>query len=216
LIEAGQATRVPQGRRAARPAGTRALVPLASALALVPLGLLLWDTATGGLGAEPVEALVRRTGWWALTLLVATLAVTPLRRLTGWNPLIKVRKPLGLIAFGYASLHLLSYVVIDQWFGITYIIDDILNRPFITAGFTAFLLLVPLALTSRRDSIRRLGGRRWQRIHRLIYPAALLAVLHYYWLVKADTSRPLLFAGIVVVLLLLRLPIPRAGSPTRS
>jgi methionine sulfoxide reductase heme-binding subunit len=211
LTQAGLATRTSEGRRSAGPAAPRALVLSASLIALAPLGLLLWDVATGGLGVEPVEALIRRTGWWALTILVATLAVTPIRRVTGWNRIIQIRKPLGLIAFLYAVLHFLSYVVVDQWFGITYIIDDILNRPFITAGFTAFLLLIPLAATSTRDSIRRLGGRRWRRIHSLIYPAALLAVLHYYWLVKADTSKPVLFGTILIVLLLMRVRLPRGA-----
>jgi methionine sulfoxide reductase heme-binding subunit len=189
---------------------------------LFPFLKLLWDAGTGGLGVEPVEALLRRTGWWALTLLVATLAVTPLRRLSGWNRLITLRKPLGLIAFFYATTHFLVYVGVDQFFGISYILSDILERPFITVGFLAFLLLVPLAATSRREAIRRMGGKRWRRLHRLIYPAALLGVLHYYWLVKADTTRPLLFAALVIVLLGARIvaaprtsgaAAPRAVSP---
>jgi sulfoxide reductase heme-binding subunit YedZ len=193
-----------------------ALPLIVTLLALVPLLNLGFDAATGGLGVEPVERLIRRTGWWGLTLLVATLAVTPVRRLTGWNQLIKARKPLGLMAFFYVCLHLLSYVVIDQFFGFSYIIEDILERPFITAGFTAFLLLLPLAATSTKGAIRRLGGKRWQRLHRLIYPASLLAVLHYFWLVKADTRPPLLYAAIVITLLLLRVHLPvRARSPRR-
>jgi methionine sulfoxide reductase heme-binding subunit len=195
-----------------------ALPLIATLLALIPLIKLGYDAGTGGLGVEPVERLIRRTGWWGLTLLVATLAVTPVRRLTGWNQLIKVRKPLGLMAFFYVCLHFLSYVVIDQFFAFSYIIEDILERPFITAGFTAFLLLLPLAATSTKRAIRWLGGKRWQRIHWLIYPAALLAVLHYYWLVKADTRPPLLYAAIVITLLLLRVRLPvgvRASRPTR-
>ncbi|MEX2571301.1 MAG: protein-methionine-sulfoxide reductase heme-binding subunit MsrQ [Gemmatimonadota bacterium] len=181
--------------------------PIAAAaalLALVPLANIGWDAVTGGLGAEPVEALMRRTGWWALTLLVITLAVTPVRRFSGWNSLIQARRPLGVIAFAYASLHFTIYITIDQWFAVQYIVEDILERPFITAGFAALVLLTPLAATSTRNSIRRIGGKRWRRLHRLIYPAALLAVLHYFWLVKADTRPPLLYAGIVIVLLLLR------------
>ena len=186
-------------------------------LVLIPLVILGIDIVTGGLGVEPVEAGIRRTGWWALTLLVATLAVTPLRRITGWNQLIEARKPLGLAAFGYACLHLFGYVVVDQWFGWTYIVEDILERPFITAGFTTFLLLLPLALTSTKGAIRRLGGRRWRRLHRLIYPASLLGVLHYFWLVKADTRPPLLYAAIVVVLLALRVYNPFARKhPSRD
>lgn len=187
---------------------------IATLLAFIPLALILFDTATGGLGAEPVEALMRRTGWWALTLLVATLAVTPVRRITGWNRLIAVRRPLGLMAFLYASLHFLNYIVIDQWFGWEYIIEDILERPLITAGFTALLLLIPLAATSTKGAIRRLGGKRWRRLHRLIYPAALLGVLHYFWLVKADKTPPLIYAAIVVTLLGLRIWNPFARKPS--
>lgn len=184
-------------------------------LALVPLGKLVVDAFTGGLGVDPVAALLLRTGWWALTCLVITLAITPLRRLTGWNRIIRLRKPLGLIAFLYTTIHLLVYVVIDQGLGMSYILDDILERPFITAGFAAFLLLVPLAATSSRAAIRRIGGKRWQRIHRLIYPAALLGVLHYFWLVKLDTTMPLLYGAIVVVLLVARVLLPRR-APARE
>jgi sulfoxide reductase heme-binding subunit YedZ len=183
---------------------------MAAVLAFVPLANILFDAATGGLGAEPVEALVRRTGWWALTLLVVTLAVTPVRRLSGWNRLIQIRRPVGVIAFVYAALHFIVYVAIKQWFALSYIIEDILERPFITAGFAALCLLVPLAATSTRNSIRRLGGKRWQKLHTLIYPAAMLGVLHYFWLVKADTRPPLLYAAILATLLLLRFkPVQR-------
>lgn len=154
-----------------------------------------------------MEALLRRTGWWGLTLLVATLAITPLRRWTGWNRLIQVRRPLGVLAFVYATLHFLVYLTLDRWFAFEYILEDILERPFITAGFTALLLMLPLALTSTRDSIRRLGGKRWRRLHRLVYPAAMLGVLHYYWLVKADTTRPLIYAVLLGASLTFRLPI---------
>jgi len=183
-------------------------------LALVPLAKLAYDAGTGGLGVEPIESFIRRSGFWALTLLVATLAVTPVRRFTGWNKLIQARKPLGLMAFGFATVHLLTYAAVDQFFGFSYILEDILERPFITAGFTAFLLLLPLALTSTKASIRRLGGKKWRRIHSLIYPAGLLAVLHYYWLVKADTRPPLLYAAIVIILLLLRVKFPIGSRAT--
>jgi sulfoxide reductase heme-binding subunit YedZ len=208
------------GPPAVRPrgAGRPRKVPLgtiAALLATIPFLLLLSDLLRGTLGVDPVDAGIRRTGWWALTLLVATLAVTPVRRITRWNRLIDIRKPLGIAAFAYATLHLIGYVAIEQWFGWSYILEDILERPFITAGFTAFLLLVPLAATSTRNSIRRLGGRRWQRLHRLIYPASLLGVLHYYWLVKADTRPPLTYGAIVVVLLALRVwnPLERKAPP---
>ena len=189
----------------------------ATALALVPLALLIGDAVTGGLGVEPIETVTHRTGWWALTLLLATLTVTPLRRITGWNRLIEVRKPLGLSAFLYVSLHFTTYVALDQWFAISYIIEDIAERPYITVGFTAFLLLIPLAATSTRGAIRRLGGRKWQRLHRLIYPAAVLGVLHFFWLVKADTREPLTFAAVLAVLLLMRVPaVSRSLRPRRA
>ena len=196
---------------------TRDRLPLARialVLTLIPLGLILYDIANGTLGADPVEALRRRTGWWSLTLLIATLAVTPLRRLTGWSRIIQVRKTVGLMSFVYALLHFVVYISIDQWFALEYIIEDIVERPFITAGFISFLMLIPLAITSRRDSIRRMGGKRWQRLHRLIYPAAALGVLHYFWLVKADTTKPVIFGVVLAVLLLLRvvLPAPKASK----
>ncbi len=186
---------------------------IATALAAIPLAKIFYDLFTGGLGVDPIEELIRRTGWWALTLLVATLAVTPVRRFTGWNRLIQVRKPLGLMAFLYACLHFLTYVGIDQFFALSYIIEDILERPYITAGFTALVMLSALAATSRRDSIRKLGGKKWRRIHSMIYPAALLGVLHYYWLVKADTRPPLVYAAVVVILLAARV---RPGAPKGS
>ena len=170
-----------------------------------------WTSRPAGSAVEPVEAITHRTGWWALTLLLVTLAVTPIRRLTGWNPLIKLRRPLGLFAFFYATLHVLTYFGLDQFFDLSYIAEDILERPYITVGFTAWVLLVPLAVTSTRGWIRRLGGR-WQALHRLVYVSAGLAVLHFLWLVKADTREPLIFAAVLVFLLLFRLPIRRWSS----
>jgi sulfoxide reductase heme-binding subunit YedZ len=169
-------------------------------LGLLPLALLVYDGWTNNLTAEPIKEITLRTGWWALTLLLATLAVTPLRRLSGWNPLIQLRKPLGLFAFFYASLHVLTYFGLDQLFELRYLLEDVLERPYITVGFVAWLLLVPLAVTSTKGWIRRLG-RRWQVLHRLIYPAAGLAVLHFFWSVKADILEPLVFAVILAVLL---------------
>ncbi|MEX2584252.1 MAG: protein-methionine-sulfoxide reductase heme-binding subunit MsrQ [Gemmatimonadota bacterium] len=199
-----------------KPAARLPLARIAGVLAFLPLANIAFDAATGGLGVEPVETLVRRTGWWALTLLVVTLAVTPVRRLSGWNRLIQIRRPVGVIAFVYAVVHFSIYISLEQWFALSYIIEDILERPFITAGFLALCLLTPLAATSTRSSIRKLGGKRWQRLHRLIYPASLLAVLHYFWLVKADTRPPLLYAAIVITLLLLRVKLPsRAGDVSK-
>ncbi len=181
-------------------------------LCLLPLGLLVWDAFTDGLGAEPIEAITHRTGFWGLTLLLVTLAVTPVRRLTGWNRIVQLRRLLGLFAFFYVALHFLTYVVLDQFFALEFIVEDVLERPYITVGFAAFLLLIPLAVTSTKGMIRRLGGRRWQRLHRLVYLSAILAVLHFLWLVKADLQRPLIFAALLAVLLALRLPL----HPKRS
>ncbi len=175
-------------------------------LCLLPAVVLVWDAFTDGLGAEPIEAVTHRTGWWGLTLLLVTLAVTPVRRLTGWNRVIQLRRLLGLFAFFYVSLHFLTYLF-DQFFQLEYIIEDVVKRPYITAGFAAYLLLIPLAATSTQGMIRRLGGKRWQRLHRLVYLSAILAVLHFFWLVKADLQRPLLFAAALAVLLAFRLPL---------
>ncbi|HEX6132814.1 MAG TPA: protein-methionine-sulfoxide reductase heme-binding subunit MsrQ [Longimicrobiales bacterium] len=146
-----------------------------------------------------------RTGFWTLVLLMVTLAITPLRRITGWNRVIQFRRLVGLFAFFYATLHFLTYVVLDLFFDFGAVAADIAKRPYITVGFTAFLLLIPLAATSTRGSIRRLG-RNWIRLHRLIYVSAALAVLHFYWKksAKADVFEPLLFIGILAVLLLFR------------
>jgi methionine sulfoxide reductase heme-binding subunit len=184
------------------------------AIGLLPLLLTAADLWRDTLGANPIEALTHRTGFWALVLLLATLGVTPLRRITGWNAIIQIRRPLGLFAFFYAALHLAIFVGVDHAFAVEQIVTDVLERPYVTAGMAAFLLLVPLAATSTRGMVRRLGGRRWQLLHRLVYPAAGLAVLHFVWLVKADLRRPLTFGFILLVLLLLRLLKPRRSSGT--
>jgi methionine sulfoxide reductase heme-binding subunit len=176
---------------------------------LLPLLLLADRARRGALGANPIELLTHRTGWWALALLLATLAVTPLRRLTGRNELARVRRPLGLFAFFYATLHLLVYFVLDQGVEFGYLLEDVLERPFITAGFAAWLLLLPLAVTSTRGWVRRLG-RRWRPLHRLAYLAAGLGVLHFAWGVKADLREPLLFAALLALLLGARL-VPRSS-----
>jgi sulfoxide reductase heme-binding subunit YedZ len=176
--------------------------------ALMPAAWLAWDGARGGLGANPIEAIMLRTGWWGLVLLTVTLAITPLRRLTGWHSIVRVRRLLGLFAFFYICLHLTNYVVVDQWFDFQMILEDITERPFITVGFTAWLMLLSLAITSTRGWIRRLG-RKWQRLHRLVYVAASLGALHFFWKVKADTREPLVFVAILAVLLLLRVPVLR-------
>lgn len=164
-----------------------------------------------GLGANPIEELTHWSGRSALVILLAALAVTPIRRLTGWNVVQKVRRPVGLFAFFYAAIHFTVYIVLDQFFGWEYIFEDITERPFIIAGFSAFVLLVPLAITSTRGWIRRLG-RNWQRLHRLVYPAGVLAVVHFFWVTKADDLWPFVTGGVLVVLLLLRFPLGLRGT----
>lgn len=196
------------GNPAPRRSSLRAVRLAVFALCLLPVAWLLFDAATGGLGANPVEAITHRTGWWALTLLMATLAITPARRVTDWNDLIRFRRMVGLFAFFYATLHVLVYFGLDQLFAFDYLLEDIADRPYITVGFTAWLLLIPLAITSTRGWVRRLG-RRWRTLHRLVYVSAALGVVHFLWLVKADTREPLIFAGVLAVLLGARL-VPRS------
>jgi len=167
---------------------------------LAPLAVLLADLSGGRLGAEPIRAAELRTGIWALTLLVVTLAITPLRRLTGWNVLGGYRRMLGLFAFTYVCLHFLTWFGVDQFFALAYIGKDIVKRPYITVGFASFLLMIPLAITSTNKMMRRLG-RRWQQLHRLVYVTAAFGVWHYYWQVKRDVREPLVYAAILAVLL---------------
>jgi methionine sulfoxide reductase heme-binding subunit len=177
---------------------------LACVAALIPLVRLGIGAFTGALGANPIEVITRATGEWTLILLLVTLAVTPARRLTGLNWLLRLRRMLGLTAFFYACLHLVTYLWLDQFFDLAAIARDIVKRPFITAGFTAFLLLLPLAITSTDAMVRRLGGRRWMALHRLVYLATAVGVLHYWWLVKADVSEPFFYAVILAILLAAR------------
>jgi sulfoxide reductase heme-binding subunit YedZ len=183
--------------------GFRIAKAAAFVLAALPAVVLAVDGLRGNLTADPIEEITHRTGWWALTLLMVTLAVTPFRRLTGWNQLVQLRRMLGLFAFFYAALHLLTYVVLDLFFAFDILLEDVMERPYITVGFAAFLMLLALAVTSTKGSIRRLG-RRWRQLHRLVYLAALLGVVHFYWQVKADTREPLIYAGVLLVLLAAR------------
>jgi sulfoxide reductase heme-binding subunit YedZ len=175
--------------------------PAVFGLCLIPLVWLAWDGVTGRLGANPVEAVVRRTGVWAINLLLISLAITPARRLPGGSRLIVFRRMLGLFAFFYAGLHLMTYVGLDQFFAVRDIVKDVVKRPFITIGMASFVLLVPLAVTSTNRMIARLGGARWRMLHRLAYVIAIGGVLHYFWLVKADIRSPLLYAGFLALLL---------------
>jgi len=176
------------------------------AACLIPAALLGVAIAYQQLGANPLETIRDTTGIWTLRFLILTLTVTPLRRLTGRHSIIRLRRMLGLFAFFYAMLHFVSYVWLDQFFAFDSMIEDLEKRPFIMAGYASFGLLIPLAITSTRKWIARLGGRRWQLLHRLIYVSAAAGVVHYFWRVKLDVQRPILYGIILLVLLLLRYP----------
>ena len=184
---------------------------------LAPLVRLLVLGFTDGLGANPVEFVTRSTGTWALVMLCVTLAVSPVRRITGWQVLGRLRRRLGLLCFGYACLHVLAYLWFDQWFEVAAILRDLLRRPFITAGALAFLLLVPLAATST-DAMMRWLGRRWSALHRCIHAVVVLALLHYAWhkAGKNDLVEPLLYAAVVAVLAALRFWPGRSSAGTRK
>lgn len=196
------------------------LKPVVFLASLGPLAWLIWAGLTGNLSANPLSDLTNETGVWALRFICASLAITPLRRLTGWNWLTRFRRMIGLYAFFYGSLHFLVYTIVDKFAGLEFIDgivawstarnlllavwDDVYKRPFITIGFTALVLMLPLAITSTAGWIRRMGGKRWAALHRLVYITGVAAVVHYYWLVKADVSRPLTYAAVVALLLGLR------------
>jgi len=181
-------------------------------LCLVPLGWLGWRGFQQDLGPNPIEFITHATGDWTLRFLVITLTVTPLRRLAGLPQLIRFRRMLGLFAFFYGCLHFITYIWLDQFFDIGAMVKDVMKRPFITAGFVAFVLMIPLAATSTAGWIRRLGGRRWQMLHRLIYISAVAGVVHFYWLVKSDIREPAMYGAMVGVLLLYRVARLRAVS----
>lgn len=174
--------------------------------ALLPFARLMLFAFTDRLGANPIEFITRNTGDWTLYFLCITLAVTPLRRLSGWNWLIRLRRMLGLFAFFYATLHFITFLWFDHFFDVDEMLKDVMKRPFITMGFTAFVLLIPLAVTSTNAMVRRLGGKRWQWLHRTIYVIAPLGILHFWWMKagKNDFEQPILFGSIVALLLLLR------------
>jgi len=182
----------------------RVLKPALFILALVPLGLLVYGVLTETLSANPLDDITDETGTWTLRFIVITLSITPLRRITGWNQLLQLRRMFGLYAFFYGSLHFFTYLYFDKFFEWSEILVDIPKRPFILLGFTAFSLMIPLAATSTDRITKWMGGKRWQILHRLIYATAICGVIHYLWLVKADTQRPLTYGAIVAVLLLYR------------
>jgi sulfoxide reductase heme-binding subunit YedZ len=179
--------------------------PVVFLLCLLPLATLGWRALHGELTANPIEFITHATGDWTLRFLVITLCVTPFRKILHVPELIRFRRMLGLFAFFYACLHFTTYIWLDKFFDLSEMWKDIAKRKYITVGFTAFLLLIPLAVTSTAGWIRRLGGKRWQMLHRLIYFSAILGVIHYYWLVKSAVIRPLTYGAIVAALLLWRL-----------
>lgn len=183
---------------------------------LVPATLLAWDAYQGRLGANPIEFATRATGVLTLVFLFITLAVTPLRKLTGANWLVKFRRLVGLYAFFYGFLHFLTYTWFDKFFNAREIVEDVSNRPFITIGMASFLLLVPLAVTSTNGMIKRLGGKRWAKLHKLTYVAAIGGVIHYYMGVKVDTTVPILFAVVLAVLLGYRWIKSRMDAATKN
>ena len=173
--------------------------------ALVPLALLLWDVYHKRVGANPPEFMTRTTGMLTLVFLTITLAVTPLRRITGLNWLVKFRRLLGLFAFFYAFLHLITYISFERYFNLRSVPADVVSRPFIAFGMVAFFLMIPLAITSTNKMIKRIGGKRWNRLHQLVYAAGIAGALHYWLLVKSDTRLPLTFAFVLLLLLAHRL-----------
>lgn len=182
--------------------------PVVFLICLLPLTMLLWDGFHAALGANPVEKITHRTGDWSLRFLLVTLSVTPLRKLFGWKFLMRYRRMFGLFAFFYVCLHFSTYLVFDHFFDLGEIAKDIVKRPYITVGFTAFVLLIPLAVTSTNKMKKRLG-KRWQRLHQLVYVVAVCGILHYLWLVKADLLQPLIHAAILILLLGVRVWLQR-------
>ena len=172
---------------------------------LLPVASLLWRGLHNGLTANPIEFITHATGDWTLRFILVTLCITPLRKLLALPELIRFRRMVGLFAFFYGCLHFTTYIWLDKFFDLKEVWKDIAKRPYITVGFLAFVLLIPLAITSTAGWIRRLGGRRWQLLHRAIYISAVAGVIHYYWLVKSAVLRPLAFGAIIAVLLIWRL-----------
>jgi methionine sulfoxide reductase heme-binding subunit len=169
------------------------------------MGLLVLRGVAGDLSANPIKDITEETGIWTLRFIVLTLTITPLRKISGWAPLVRFRRMIGLYAFFYGSLHFVTYIYLDQFFAFDEILRDVVKRPFITVGFAAFLMMIPLALTSPKIIAKWMGGKKWRLLHRLVYFTALGGVIHYLWLVKADKQRPLMYGGILVVLLGYRL-----------
>jgi len=189
---------------------------LAFVLCLAPAFWLGWRGWHEDLSANPIEFITRYTGDWTLRFLVVTLSVTPLRKLLGLPDLIKFRRMIGLYAFFYGVLHFTTYIWLDKFFDLREMLHDVVKRPFITAGFTAFVLMIPLAVTSTKGWIRRMGGKRWSMLHRLVYMSAVAGVIHYYWLVKSAITRPVFYGCLVALLLSIRAAYWAFGRRTRT
>jgi sulfoxide reductase heme-binding subunit YedZ len=179
----------------------RIVKPAVFLAALAPFLWLVYNAFWGDLGANPVETITNQTGIWTLRLIVATIAITPIRWLTRWNPIITLRRMIGLFAFFYGTLHFSIYFVLDRSLMFDGLWEDIVKRPYITMGFSGFVLMIPLAFTSTKGWIRRLGGPRWNLLHKLVYVTAILGVIHYWWKVKLDVTNPMIYAAIVAILL---------------
>ena len=182
------------------------LKPVVFIFCLLPLMMIMWQAFTNGLGANPAETILDAMGNWAVYFLLITLTVTPLRRLTGWGGIVRLRRMFGLFVFFYASLHLLSYIWFDQYFDWHEIVNDIIKRPFISLGFMTFVLLIPLMLTSNKAMIIRLKAN-WKRLHQLVYPIAIMATVHFFLMTRADFQQPVIIALILSVLLMYRLVV---------
>ena len=189
---------------------------LISVNALLPLGLLVFDAVNGGLGANPLEFFLRTTGVLTLIFLLITLAVTPLRKLFGWNSLIKFRRMLGLYAFFYGCLHLVTYSIFDKSLGFSAIVADVIQRPFIAIGMIALTLLIPLAITSTNGMVKRLGGKNWARLHKLTYVGAILGVIHFWLIVKSDIFYPAIFGSVLAASFLIRLIWVKKPAPQKA
>jgi sulfoxide reductase heme-binding subunit YedZ len=185
-------------------------------ICLLPLARLIYLGVYEDLGANPVEAIMHSTGSWSLILLLSSLAITPLRNLTGWQWLVRLRRMVSLYAFFYATLHFVTYLVLDQAFDWVEVAKDIVKRPFITIGFAAFVLMIPLAITSTDGMFKRMGEQRWRRLHRLVYLLGIGGVLHYFWLVKRDITMPTLYILILAVLLCARMAFPAKSKLPKS
>ena len=183
---------------------------------LLPLVRLVVLGFTDELGANPIEFITRSTGTWTLTFLLVTLSITPLRRILNQPVLVRLRRMFGLFAFFYVSLHFITYIWLDQFFDLAEIAKDIVKRPFITVGFLAFVLLIPLAATSNNAVIKRMGAQRWQRLHRLVYVIGILGVVHYWWLVKKDLTQPIIYASVLAMLLAYRIVAARQRKATAA